>query len=271
MSELNAFVETPVETPEPEQPEVEQEVAEVEQPEAEPAQPEAEQPDASPTEADSHKSGHVPLAALLDEREKRREYQKQLEEYEKRLNEIEAQQKPELKEPTLADCDFDEAVFQQKSAEYHAAKFQSQFSREELVAQVRQELIAEQQRAEAEKSYRSFMEKGAQLDPNFQAMVNDDSLSISEPMAEALMGLENGPAVLLGIMNDPAQLTRFASMKGWQQASEVGAMSASMRFAAKPEPKPAPEVPKSLTNVRAAGHNESVVNIPDPLESTFNR
>ena len=77
--------ETPVEDPKPETVEEPKEEPKAEEPKEE---PKAEEPKETPAEPPSATDKQVPLAALLDERDKRKNFQKQLEERDAELQEL---------------------------------------------------------------------------------------------------------------------------------------------------------------------------------------
>jgi len=274
MSEIDEFVKT-VETPEQEVPE--QQLTEVDaqetatEPHKEPDQ------ESEPTSQDEpEKTDKVPIVALLNEREKRQERDRQIEQQQRELEQLRQQMaeaskpKPESQAefPTLDKFEYDEAKYQQAVAEYMSSQMNQQA--EGLKSSLKQEWERDRLQQEAMAKRDDFINRGRKVAPDFDSVVLAD-VPITEAMAEVAMNLDHGAEVIYALAKTPAELERISKMSPYLQAVELGRRNDMLAKPATPEPKPVPDISPSLTDTRAAGRNNEVVMPADPLETTFNR
>ena len=256
MSELKDFVEEAVE-PEVEEAvevEAEAETPEEEQPEPEQAEPEAEaegeaEPEGLPTEPDKE-SGTVPIAALLDEREKRQAAIKHAKELEARLSEL---QKGEAR--PVPD------VFENPDA--FVSHFQQQMQNEAWNTRVTM----------SQDMMRILHDDYDEAEAKFLAM--------GETMPELAAQLRQAPNPAKFVYESVKKAEKLEQMQNvdeWE-AKKTAEIEAKVRqeLEAQYSKKAADKAAKagsltpSLTNTRADGGNRPVVGVSDPLESTFNR
>lgn len=251
MSELAEFVEEEIPTGEAEAPEKPAETPAEPEPEAE-QEPEAKQepeaePETSPPEGDKPVSGQVPIAALLDEREKRQKLQKQLEEYQSK------QQQPAANVPDVLD---DQEGFVQH--------MQSQIS--ESVGRARIELSQDFMRMMHE-DYEAMEAKFVEMATENPELANRMRLS---PMPAKFAYETAKKAEKLAAMEN---VDEWESKKTAELKAQIRAeLEAELTGKADATAKAANALKPSLTKQRAeGGNNVAIQDIPDPLESTFNR
>ena len=191
-------------------------------------------------------SGHVPLAALLDEREKRQKLQAELEQYR-------SQQKPqETQPPDLFD---DPAAY---AAHVEQLISNKGFENAVVVSQAMMRMQHEDYDA---------------MEAKFADMVKENpSLAVQLRNAElpAVFAYETAKkAEKLALLEnvDEWEVKKTAELEAKIRAELTAELEAKASAAAKGD-----NLSPSLTKQRADGANSGVIlDVPDPLQSTFNR
>lgn len=193
----------------------------------------------------------VPRAALMDERRKRQELEQWIE-----------QNKPvQPAEPqkTAADFASQEAFLEHLVDRKAEQKFQ----------ELQQRQTESKRQAEAAKQstddLSGLMAAGATKYPDFQTLVNNPELPISEAMINAMLAVDAGHEVAYHLGKNPAEAHRIAQLPPTSQAREIGKLAKQVVA-----PAPAPEVklPATLTTTRSTDGRFSSANAwdgPSPL------
>lgn len=251
MSELAEFIESsveqePVEVAE----ETVQENVQEEAAEAAP-EPEAEaEPEGSPTEPDkTEKTGEVPIAALLDEREKRQAYERELAQLKQQLAQQNA--KPEEVPDVLDDSG--------KFVSHLEQKFEGKLFQNRVEMSQEFMRMTHQDYDEAEAKFVQMVQENPSLAQQMRsAQLPAKFVYDTVKKAEKLAKLEN--------------VDEFEAKTRAEIEAKVRAeLEAKFEAKAKAESEKAASLSPSLANQRAAGGNTGVVSIADPLETTFNR
>ena len=249
MSELAEFIESTVEVEAPE--EVTEETTEemAEAPEVEEPEPEQEEPQGSTTEPDKpEKTGEVPIAALLDEREKRQAYERELAQLKQQL--AEKQTPAETPDPLDDTNGFVSHVMSQV---------------EKARLQDRVELSQEVMRM----SHQDYDEAEAK----FIAMANENPALIQEMHSTRL------PAKFVyDTVKKAEKLEQLQNVDEFEAKTraEVEAklreeIRAELEGKIKSDLSKEQSLTPSLAKQRAQGGNREVLSVADPLETTFNR
>lgn len=252
MSELAEFLEEqpaeapPEATPPEEVPTGEQVPPEAETPPAEEQPP--EEPEGSPPEPeDASNDKSVPIAALLDEREKRQATQRELEELRKRIDE-----KPE----TVPDVLDDQEGF---VASMRSEMNQQAFS---IRAEVSQEMM------------RTLHDDYDDVETKFLDMAAENP--------ELAQGMSSAALPAKFVYETVKKAEKLAQMENVDEfeaktRAEIEAkvraeMEAEFKEKAKADAEQAASITPSISGVTADGGNTPpAVKIEDPLETTFNR
>ena len=241
--ELSAFIEPTVEVEQTETQDAHENADTELEAQKESATAEPELVNGEPTSPDKKESGHVPIAALLDEREKRQAAIKELEELRSQLGKQEQKQAPDVFE----------------DPEGFTKHFESQFNEREW--NLRCELTAETMRDRYEDyddMEKKFLELGEQ----------------NPELAVKLRQSPNPAKFAYETAKRAIRLDQLENVDEWE-AKKTAELEAKIRaeFEAKQsaDTSKSESLSPSLTNTRATGGNTQVISIPDPLESTFNR
>jgi len=247
MSELAEFVEESVVEDTP----VEEVKEEVQEPEVE-AKPEpeaevAEEPEGLPTEPEKpEKTGEVPIAALLDEREKRQAF-------EKKYNELLTQQaKPQEPAPDILE-----------DQEGFLKHFTSQMQQERLSDRIElSQEVMRMQHEDYDEAEAAFMQM-AQENPELGQQLAAAKLPAkfvydTVKKAEKLAAMENV---------DEWEAKKTAELEAKIRAE----LETKAQAAAKAKADAGESLSPSLTAHRAEGGNREVITVADPLDTTFNR
>ena len=216
--------------------------------EPEPAAKEPEQDGSTSEPVKTEKeSGHVPLAALLDEREKRQKLQAELEQYRNQQKPQEAAQPPDLFDDPAAYAAHVEQLISNKG-----------FENAVIVSQAMMRMQHEDYDA---------------MEAKFADMVKENpSLAVQLRNAElpAVFAYETAKkAEKLALLEnvDEWEAKKTAELEAKIRAELTAELEAKASAAAKGD-----NLSPSLTKQRADGANSGVIlDVPDPLQSTFNR
>lgn len=257
MSELESFLndepvteatETPAEPEATEQEttaETEEVTEEVAEPEGSPAEPE--------------KDEKIPLAALMAEREKRQLYEKQLQEAQQKIAKFEEAPKPELNIPDPID---DGEGFQS------SVKQAFESIPEQVNSAVQQRLDQASFRRAERKYGDEFQEKIAlaneYLNQNPQIQLpGDDIVEEAFEVYEKHLEVQQWQDPDFVAKKEAEIEQRLLEKLSKQQTETADKEAAKQKLAETLTP--------SLAAARANGANKPVVDIPDPMQTTFNR
>ena len=203
----------------------------------------------STPESETKETGTVPIAALLDEREKRQAFEKQVEELKGKINTSE-EQKP------LPD------VFE---------------NQDDFVSELQARLKAETQAVRIEVSQdfmRTMHDDYDQMEAKFMELAKDNPELVSKMSAAAT------PAKFVYETAKKAEkLAELNNVDEWE-AKKTAELTAKIKAELEAEAKAKAEtdaknedaISPSIAAQRAAGgNNDKSVDVPDPLETTFNR
>ena len=247
--ELTDFLEVDEATVEQAEPEQEPIVEPEPEPEKVEAQAEPEDSPTEPEEHEEHESGRVPIAALLDEREKRQAAVRELEEIKKRME----QDAPKVETPDVLD------------------------DQEGFVAHLQSQIKAETANARIEVSQdvmRMLHEDYDDMESKFIALA-EESPDLARKMSESV-----NPARFA--YETAKKAMKFAEMENvdeWEakKTAEIEAklreqLTAEITAAATAKADTGKSLTPSLTAQRAQGGNTvPPQEVPDPLSTTFNR
>ena len=239
--EAEVAAEPKAETPkEPEQPASEPETPVAEQPKPE-AAPEPVQADGKP------EPGFVPFGAVLDERDKRKRLEAELEDMRKQRQQ--PQEPAQL--PDQFDDDFVPALTQQ---------FEERFYQQTL--QMSERFARTQYGNEATDAALAWASKKCDADPYFNAQVK----SSGDPVGFAVQQFQRDQIVQSVTPND------FEEFKAWK-AAQAGLQQQSAPSAQTPTSAPQPKPPKSLASAPSAGPatQEPVQTDEEMFAETFGR
>ncbi len=105
--------------------------------------------------------------------------------------------------------------------------------------------------------------------PDYEAVVETDALSISAPMAEAIMRSDNGPAVAYHLGKNPQEAARIASLPNvGAQLFEMGRLSATL---AKPAPVAVSRTPAPITPLSTARESATDTDREESMEEVAAR
>lgn len=81
--------------------------------------------------------------------------------------------------------------------------------------------------------------------PDYDEVISNPTLKITEPMAYALQRSEDGPAMAYALAKDPPRAARIAAMAPEDALVAIGELRAEVRLASAPAKAAAPPLPKS--------------------------
>lgn len=230
------------ETPEEELVEVAQE------PEAAPAEPEAappaeEQPTGNITIPEPKaEPGFVPLAAVLDERDRRKQLERELEQYRQR-------QQATQPEPIDPWTDL-EGALAQRDQQYQAMLFQQKLAMSRRFAEM-------QHGAETVNAAVEWGRAKCDADPVF----NQQVLASDDPIGFALQQYQRDQIASSVTMDE------FKAFQAWKQA-QSNPQPVAAAIPAQSAPSPVPPPPKSLVTAQSAGAPTAPKS--DPVEERLN-
>lgn len=138
--------------------------------------------------------------------------------------------------PSLADCGYDQDLWARKTQEHMAQQVQRIAA--ETVRRQASEMTEAQARQAAQQQFAERAEKFASTAPDFADVVLSPAARITPIMAEAIQGVPNGPEVAYHLVKSGKD-REISRLPQWQQAAEIGRISASLGV------KPAPQVTKA--------------------------
>lgn len=125
---------------------------------------------------------------------------------------------------------------------------------------VEQRLRAAEAQRQQQTVLQTYEERAAKLreaKPDFDSVVNNPSLRISETMANVIRYSEGGPMVAYHLGTNPTEAARIAAMPDYLQAAELGRIEASLTTQAPPVNRtPPPPPPKTVSGI-SAGLNKA--------------
>jgi len=152
--------------------------------------------------------------------------------------------------PTLESVDYDEAVYQQKMAEWVQSnidqKVEQRLSAKEKAAQEAQQLESQQKQIQSfGKKAESFAEKAA----DYYDIAHNPYLDVSESMRDALIAADNGPEVLYHLGKNPQEASRIFHLPPHVQALEIGRLDARLSM---PQPKKTTSAPPPIDPLKGS-------------------
>lgn len=192
----------------------------------------------------------VPVAALKSERSKRQEWEREAAYWRQKALDREQPAQPVAKQPT------DPAPKEDDFADY--VEYQRALTRWE----VRQEMAHEAQRSEekrrqdearrkqADEQTRiaSAMAKGADAHDDFDELVRNPSLALTNEMVSAAVETELGNEILYYLASNPTEAQRIASLPTQGQYREIGKLEAKLSTPAQKQTTKAPEPIKPVSS-----------------------
>lgn len=140
----------------------------------------------------------------------------------------------ETGEPTLESCDFDVTEFTRR----HYAWQRDQEKKQEQ-AQQRQSALAEREAA-----FRADH-------PDYDQVVRNPQLPISQAMAEEIMEAENAPAIVYYLGQNPQEAADIAQMSERAMSRAIGRIEARLSAQPASSPQPSQPTPKTVTRAPA--------------------
>lgn len=117
--------------------------------------------------------------------------------------------------------------------------------------EVRQELKAEGERTQAASRRDALINKAQAKYADFDQVVNNPSLPITQAMADVILDSEVGPDIAYHLGSNPDEAARIAKLPAHRQAAELGKIEDRLS-APKPAPKdPPPAPPKTINGITA--------------------
>lgn len=157
------------------------------------------------------------------------------------------QPEPEPKAPKLTDFKGDLEKFAEAQNQY--VKDIRDYDRKQLQkAEERKRTEAEAREkqtklSERDRQYLTMFDQGREKHEDYDEVVFDESLSLSQEVLDVTTDLENGSDVLYALAQSPKELARISGLTGHRVALEIAKFANSMKpskgSAAPPPPKPA--------------------------------
>jgi hypothetical protein len=197
----------------------------------------------------------VPRAALMDERRKRQELEQWVRQNQPK--QVVEPPKPEQFETTEA---YLEALTERKASELFEKKLQ------EVNAQQRQ-MAVERQVADDTASLKAA---GAAKYADFNEVIGNPDLPITDAMVNAMMAIDSGSDVAYYLGKNPHEAARIAQLPPTSQAREIGQLAKKV---VAPPPSP-PNLPKTLTTTRSTDGrfaSNQVWSGPSPLNDILGK
>ncbi len=255
---------------------------------------------ATPPVAQQTESEHVPRAALQDERRKRQEYEREANEHKQRNAELTRQnaEYQQHMQQLYAQQQHASQVQPQQRQGLNPEQFNTYEAYLEAVADAKAEQRVQaalqqygQQQAEQQKQYVAQQRQQQQhqelvrqtledLEPtltagrskyaDFDAVVANDSVAISEPMMTIMMGLQGSHDIFYHLGKNPAEASRISRLAPSSQARELGKLAMSV---ATPPAAVVHSIPKTLTQTRSASgqYTSKPWTGPAPLDDLFKK
>lgn len=175
----------------------------------------------------------VPRAALMDERRKRQELEQWVEQ--NRTPAAAAQPK------TLADFPDQEAYLNDLAERKAAEQFEKWQQKQ---AETQQHAVTAKQTTD---DLSDLMAAGGTKYPDFQSLVGNQDLPISDVMMNAMLAVDSGHEVAYHLGKNPAEAARIAGLPPTSQARAIGQLAKQLIA---PPPASAP-LPQTLTTTRS--------------------
>lgn len=138
--------------------------------------------------------------------------------------------------------------------------------REALIARKAAELVAqkelEQSRVQIEREYAEREESARDKYDDFDQVVHNPKLRITDAMAETIKASEVGPEIAYWLGNNPKEADRVSRLSPLQQAREIGKIEA--KVSTNPPEKKISSAPSPIRPVAARSSNLGVINTTDP-------
>jgi len=190
----------------------------------------------------------------------------QLKEQERRYQELASKleqqtqkpSEPSKPRPTLESVGFSEEEYAKQMEEYLASQIESRVD-SRLTAR-EQEQQQRQQHETLQQKTSEFFRKGIDLADDFADVISNESLPVTESMRDALFSVDKGPEILYSLAQNPAELSRIASLNPYAQAVEIGRLEARMSM---PQSRQTSSAPPPVKPLSAGG--ESVKKDPDNM------
>lgn len=197
------------------------------------------------------------LTANWRSAERDRDYWRELAVGKQKQPEPAAQPKSTLTDfPTLESVGFDESEHQKAVGEWAKANIEALLAERQTVEQQKQ---AQQQ---LQKNLQDFYARGAKVAADFDAVVSDDALPVTEAMRDSLLNIEKGPEVLYHLAQNPDEMYRIANLSPYAQAAEIGRLEVRLSI---PKPSKTTSAPPPVKPLSAGG--ESVSKNPDDMST----
>jgi hypothetical protein len=142
------------------------------------------------------------------------------------------------------------AEYADKKADWSARRAVKEALAENDRAQQKRQI--EQAQKQAQEAYAGRVQKAAEKYPDYKDVAESPNVTVSIPMAHAIMQSEHGPEIAYHLGKNPEEAKRIASLNPVQQLVEVGLivakLTATAPATAAPAPKPAVSAaPKPIT------------------------
>ena len=236
--------------PEAEKPEVEAE-EEVQEKSAAPEKPEDPTANAQPKPA---KGVQKRIDELVRQREEERAEKLRLLAIVEGMNKPKAEAKQEEGDPEpqrpVRDPNAAPEVYEQALMDYADAKaswsarneVQRVLAEEARKAEEREQVAAQKA---AQETYIARVNKAVEKYPDYKAVAESPDVTVSMPMAHAIMTSEHGPEIAYHLGKNPQEAARIAALQPVQQLVEVGLIVAKLTATAPAPAAPAPKPPIS--------------------------
>ena len=120
----------------------------------------------------------------------------------------------------------------------------------------------QQRQMETIRAYEDREEEAIEKYPDFKQVVYNDSLAISDVMADTIRASDIGPDIAYFLGNNPDQARRIFGLPAHLQAKEIGKIEA--RLEANPPAKKTSNAPAPINPVTPKGGNGPVYDTTDP-------
>lgn len=124
------------------------------------------------------------------------------------------------------------------------------------------EMEHKRQQAEMEAAFDERVEAARDKYDDFEQVVQNPNLRITEEMAEVIRASDIGPDLAYHLGSNPKEAERISRLNPFLQAKEIGRLEA--KLAAEPPRKKTSAAPAPIAPVTARGGSEKVFNTTDP-------
>ena len=131
-----------------------------------------------------------------------------------------------------------------------------------LIAQAKRELLTETQQVTALQSFEERAAKVRQSKPDFDSVVGNPNLPVSETMWNVIRESDGGPEVFYHLGQNPQEARRIAALPDYRQAAELGKLEAKLSH---PAPAPAPRTPPPPPPQTVAGLSAGIAKAPEDM------